>query len=74
MRYARAARTDLEQRTDQIATSSVQALREMIAKPNFYEEWDYNPGVAIWTHPLPRFILASGRRNTLAAMLPACGR
>jgi hypothetical protein len=40
MRYARAALADLEQRTDQIATSLVQALREMIANQNFYEEWD----------------------------------
>jgi hypothetical protein len=31
----------------------------------------YKPGFAIWTHLLPRFTLAGGRRDTLTAMLPA---
>lgn len=39
-RYAQAALADLELRTDQNATKLARALRDMLAKPDFYEEWD----------------------------------
>lgn len=40
LRYARAALTDLEQRTDENAAPLTQSLREMLSNPDFYEEWD----------------------------------
>ena len=69
MRYARAALTDLEQRTDQIATSLVQALREMIANPNFYEEWglirDLRFGPIL-------FLVSSWRVDDVTPSRPCC--
>lgn len=38
--YAKAALADLQSRTDQNAAALVRALQEMLANPNFQEEWD----------------------------------
>ena len=38
--YAQAAIADLERREVEKATILAQALRDMLAKPDFYEEWD----------------------------------
>ncbi len=39
-RYAQAALADLEMRTDKAASELARALRDMLANPDFYEEWD----------------------------------